>query len=140
MRPRLTSAVAMAALVALSAGCAPQASTQDSSGKFKGAQRQVATAVEDLSSAASKNDPGKICRDLLARSLADRLAAGGKGCNAAVESAIKNADSFDLAVSSVQITGDKATARVTSKIGTKKSRAATVQLVQERGGWRVAGF
>jgi hypothetical protein len=136
----LTVIAAAAAVAGLTAGCAPTpTSTKDSAGNFRGEQRLVANAVEDLQAAASKSDEGKICRDLLARSLADRLAARGNGCSAAVDAAIKDTDTFDLKVQSVQVTGTRATARVKMATGTR-DRSATVTLVRERGAWRIAGL
>jgi hypothetical protein len=138
MRCSPLAALAIAAVTGLTAGCAPTPSSDDSSGDFKGQQRLVANAVEDLQSAAADSDEGKICRDVLARSLADRLAARG-GCAKVVDGAIKDADTFDIAVQSVSITGDRATARVKSETGTK-DRIATLELVRERGAWRIAGL
>jgi hypothetical protein len=139
MRCSPLAALALAAVAGLAAGCAPTPSSKDSSGNFKGEQRLVANAVEDLQSAAADSDEGKICRDVLARSLADRLASRGGGCLKVVDEAIKDADTFDLAVQSVNITGGRATARVKSETGTK-DRVATLQLVRERGAWRIAAL
>jgi hypothetical protein len=133
------SVLAIAAAASLLAGCAGAPSSSTKGATFKGEQLRVSNAVEDLQSAAAKSDETKICRDLLARSLAGRLAARGGGCPQVVDAAIKDADTFDLAVQSVQITGDRATARVKSETGTK-DRVTTLQLVLERGAWRVAGF
>jgi hypothetical protein len=137
--PCRLSVLAVAAVTTLLAGCGASQSSSDTSGDFKGEQRRVAGAVEDLQSAAADSDEGKICRDLLARSLAERLAARGGGCPKVVDAAIKDADTFDVAVQTVTISGERATARVKSETGTK-DRTATLQLVRERGGWRLAGL
>jgi copper chaperone CopZ len=141
MTPRpLTVLLAALALAALAAGCAPQqSSSSDSVSKFNGDQRAVARSVEDLESAASDSDEAKLCTQVLARALTDRLAAAGGGCTNAVNAAIKDTDSLDMTVESVRVNGDRATARVKFETG-KNDRRGTVALVREGGRWRVAGF
>ena len=141
MTPRLPTAFLAAALAAAAlAGCAPQqASTSDKVSQFRGDQRAAAQAVEDLESAAQDGDEAKLCTQVLAKALADRLAAAGHGCAAAVNAAIKDTDSIDMTVESVRVDGDRATARVKFETG-KKDRRGTVALTREGGRWRVAGF
>jgi copper chaperone CopZ len=138
MTPRLP--IALLAAAALAAGCAPQqSSSSDKVSKFRGDQRAAAQAVEDLESAAQDGDEAKLCTQVLAKALADRLAASGDGCAAAVNAAIKDTDSIDMTVESVRVAGERATARVKFETG-KKDRRGTVALVREGGRWRVAGF
>ena len=132
--------IGLLAVLALVAGCAPQSSTtSDSAGDFRGAQRQAAQTIEDLESAASDGNQAKICRDLLSRALAGRLASGGRACPATVDAALKDTDSFGLTVESVRVNGDRATARVKLETGTN-DRRATISLVREGGRWRIAGL
>jgi hypothetical protein len=133
MRARAVMPAALA--VALVAGCASSGSV-DSSKDFRGEQRLVAATVEDLESAASDGDEGEICRELLARSLAGRLARAGRSCVQTVEDAIKDADSSDLTVRSVRINGTRATAAVKEDLG-DADRVATVRLVKEGRRWRI---
>jgi hypothetical protein len=127
---------AVLALGLLAGGCASSGSV-DSSKDFRGQQRLVAATVEDLESAASDGDEGKICRELLARSLSARLARSGRGCAQTVKDAVKDADSSDLAVRSVRIDGTRATAAVEEDLG-DADRMSTVGLVKEGGRWRIA--
>src|SRR4051812_24008598 len=132
MTPRPSTALLAAALAvaALAAGCAPQTSSSSNSvTKFRGDQRAAAQAVEDLQSAADDSNEAKICTQILARALADRLAAAGHGCPAAVDAATKDADSTDMTVESVRVDGDRATARVKFETG-KKDRVGTISLVR----------
>jgi hypothetical protein len=137
--PRPPLIALLAALGALLSGCAPQASTSNSASDFRGAQRQVAQAIEDLQSAGSDGDQARICRDLLSQELAGRLASGGRSCAANVDAALKDTDSFDLTVESVRVNGTQATARVKLETGTN-DRRATISLVREGGRWRIAGL
>jgi hypothetical protein len=133
-RSLLAPLVAAALVVA---GCGGQQGSEDTSDRFRGQQRLVANTVEDLQSAAEDSDEGKICRDLLARALADRLARGAGGCQATVAAALEDSDTNELDVRSVQITGERATARVRMETG-DRDRVTQVALVRERNGWRIA--
>ena len=127
-------------MAALAAGCAPQTtSSSNSVSKFRGDQRAVAQTVEDLQAAADDSDEAKICTQVLAKALADRLAAANHGCPTAVNEAIKDTDSTDMTVEAVRVTDNRATARVKFETG-KKDRRANIPLVREGGGWRIAGF
>jgi hypothetical protein len=142
MTPRPSAALFTVALAvaALAAGCAPQTSgSSNSVSKFRGDQRLAAQTVEDLQAAADDSDETEICRDLLARALADRLAAAGHGCPAVVNAALKDTDSTDMTVEAVRVNGDRATARVKFETG-KKDRRGTIPLVREGGRWRISGF
>jgi hypothetical protein len=135
-RPR-PAALVLLALAALLAGCAPGSGSGNSAGDFRGDQRAVATTVEDLEEAASDGDENRICRDLLAPGLVRRLSAH-RGCAAAVDAAIRNADTFAMDVESVRIAGNRATARVKFDTG-DRDRFGTVGLTRIRpnAGWRI---
>jgi hypothetical protein len=139
MPSRPAAALVIAALAALPAACAPGSGSDNSAGDFRGDQRAVTTAVEDLEKAAGDGDQAKICRDLLAPALVRRLASAGDGCPAAVDAAIKNTDTFAMDVQRVTISGDRATARVKFETG-DRDRTGSVGLsrVRPTAGWRIA--
>jgi hypothetical protein len=141
MTPRqpATALAAVATCAALIAGCAPTTSSNTKLSDFRGDQRAVAQAVVDFQSAANDGNEQRICRDLLAQSLASRLGARGRACPAAVHEAIRDADSLDMTVQSVSVDGQRASARVKLETG-DKDRTATLALVRERGTWRIAGL
>jgi hypothetical protein len=125
------------AAAGLATGCG--ASTSNSASDFSGVKKDVATTVDDLSSAAKKSDEAKICTDLLAPALIDTLRAADKNatCNTAINDAIKDADTFDMTVKSVDVTGDKATALVDSK---NKDANDTLALEKVGGRWKISSF
>jgi hypothetical protein len=140
LRPLLTLVTGALATAALAAGCAPSSqSSSNSTSKFQGDARLAAQAVEDLESAAKDDDDEKICTDLLARSLAGRLARSGHTCAATVDEAISDADSLGMTVEQVTVDGDKATARVRLDTG-KTDRRTTIQLVRENRRWKIASL
>jgi hypothetical protein len=131
--------IALVAAVLL-AGCAAQSSSNnDDTSQFKGDQRLVANTVEDFESAASKGDQDKICRDLLAKALADQYAQHGGTCAKVVDQTLKDTDSFDLTVEKVAIAGPQATATVKADRG-KKDLTQAITLVKQGAGWRISAF
>jgi Putative lumazine-binding len=124
------------AAAGLATGCG--ASGGNSAADFSGVKKDVATAVDDLESAAKNSDEAKICRDLLAPSLIDTLRAANKtSCDTAINDAIKDADTFDMTVKSVNVTGNTATAVVDSK---HKSANDTFKLENVGGRWKISSF
>jgi hypothetical protein len=137
--PRSLLAPLLAATVAL-AGCAGAPSSGSSStSKFKGDERLVANTVEDLESSSrpGRTDPGKICRDVLAVLLAQKFATAGGTCAKGVDSALKDADAYQLTVQKVAIDGATATAQVKTETG-KKDRIQTIALAKQGQGWRIS--
>jgi hypothetical protein len=118
--------------------------SKDSAKDFSGPQKAVAQAVEDLQSAGSKADADKICTKLLAPALVTKIKAASRGtCQQALKDALRDADSFDLEVKKVTITGKAASAVVVSKASatakdSEKDRTDTLRLVQDGGAWKIA--
>src|SRR3954451_1567090 len=119
------------------AGCG-QAAT--SSGKFKGAEKDVADTVEQLQTSAQSRKPKQICSDVLSRQLADKLKSGGSDCVDEMEKLTGDADDFELDVTDVTITGTTATARVKARRGTTKRALTTLALAREDGKWRLTSL
>lgn len=134
---------ALAATVVL-AGCAGAPSSGSSStAKFTGEERLVANTVEDLESAARPRgtNTGKICRDVLSAALARQLAARGGTCEKSVDSALKDADAYQLTVQDVAIRGNAATATVKVETGDKdRVQTITLQKGAPDQGWRISRF
>ena len=124
------------AAAGLATGCG--ASGSNSASDFSGVKKDVATTVDDLESAAKRSDEDKICRDLLAPSLIATLRAANKSsCNTAVNDAMKDADTFDMTVKSVNVTGSSATAVVDSK---HRSANDTFTFEKVGGSWKISSF
>ncbi|MCW2984620.1 MAG: nuclear transport factor 2 family protein [Conexibacter sp.] len=126
----------LAALPLVLSACGQSA--KDSAGDFQGDQKAVAQTVEDLQSAGRKADTGKICGDLLAPALVAKIKQASNGtCDKVLKDALSDADSFELQVKKVAISGNTATATVESDGGSKK-RTDTLQLVKDGGAWKIA--
>ena len=122
-------------LVLVLAGCAQQ---ETSTNDFKGAEKEVAAAVEDLQTNAQNRKPSEICTNNLSRELADRLKTGGSDCTSEMEKITRDADDFQLDVTDVAITGNTATASVKTRKGDDKDATVTFTLVKEGGDWRLS--
>ena len=121
-------------LVAVLAGCGGTAS---SAGDFEGAEQDVAETVEELEAAATNDEPLRVCEEVLARELTQRL-GGGTRCARAVETAFDRSDTYALDVQDVVVSGTTARARVES--GRDGERTETIQLVRQGDDWRISAL
>jgi hypothetical protein len=113
-------------------------SAKDSASDFQGDQKAVAETVEELQTASRKNDGAKICTTLLAPALVAQVKkASGGDCEKGIEDALSDADSFELQVQKVTISGNKASAVVKSE-GADEDRVDTLNLVKDGRVWKVA--
>jgi hypothetical protein len=115
-------------------------SSKDSAKDFRGEQKAVAQAVEDLQKAGSKRDAGKICSDLLAPALVTRIRQASSGtCDDVLKDALADADAFELQVQKVTIDGTKATAVVKSE-ASDQDRTDTLELQKVGTAWKIASL
>jgi hypothetical protein len=130
-----SSTVALLAAALGVAGCT--SSTGSSSGSFSGAQAEVAQVVSDLAKDGQRKDAQKICTEILARELVDKLNQAGTSCGQEMDKAIADADDFDLSVQKVSIQGSSATAVVRRG---KNGPTATFRFVREGKAWKATDF
>jgi hypothetical protein len=135
-RRALPSLIAAGALLA--GGCgATTSSDEEDPPVLRGEQQLVGQAIEDLQDAATEGDEERICRELLAKDLAERLGGTGQECEPTVRDALENTDTTDLTVRAVTVSGTTATARVEAERG-DADRVTTVGLVKEGARWRIS--
>jgi hypothetical protein len=124
-------------LVALAmVGCG-SAAPRDSAQDFKGEERAVAAAVEQLESAARSNKPATVCDKLLSDSLLETLEQQGTTCRTGVKEGFDDADSIDLTVEDVSISGDKATVKLVSGTGSDEKND-TLELERDGTDWKIS--
>jgi hypothetical protein len=140
MRCALAPIAVLASL--LLAGCGTGGSTANDSPEFQGEQKLVQNTVEDLQTAAKDRDGAQICRDLITAALQGEIAAqsaGGKGCVAAVDGAVKDTDAVDLTVRSVTVDGTKATAVVREDVSDDGDDVDRTLAFEKQGGrWKIS--
>ena len=132
---RLALALCVLSLALAACGAAPRDSTKG----FTGPERSVAATVEDLESAARKNETARVCTKLFSARLLASLKTKGTNCEAALEDAFRDADSLDLTVDDITIRGAIASAKVTSGTGSKK-RTDTLELEKAGATWRISSL
>jgi hypothetical protein len=130
---RLAVALVVLLLAAAAAGCA--ASSSSSSKNFQGTERDVATAIDDFSSAAKRKNEAKICDELLTKEFAQSLRSTGTDCETEISDAIADSDDYDLTVKDVSVSGPTATAVVENN-----DKTATMRLQKVGQDWRIAGL
>jgi Putative lumazine-binding len=123
-------------LLALAAAGCGVSSGSTSSNKFQGEQRLVANTIGDLQTAGKNGDQDKVCNELLARELAQKLG----DCPKVVDAALKDTDSFDMTVQSVRLQGTTAVAVVKSDRGKAPDETDTIRLVKQDGRWKIAAL
>jgi hypothetical protein len=133
----MRSLAALCLLALLLAGCG--AAPRDSAKDFKGDERNVADVVERLEKAARDDDPGIVCKTLLSSKLLAALRTQGTNCNTAVKEAFKDADSLDLTVEDVTISGATATAKVKYR-SLSKDKTTTLTLEREGSAWKISSL
>jgi hypothetical protein len=129
---RLAFALIALLLAAVAAGCAQSSS---SAGDFQGTERDVASAIDDFSSAASRKNEAKICDELLTKQLADSLKSTGTDCATEISDALADSDDYDLTVKDVTVSGPTATAVVENN-----DKTATLRLQKVGQDWRIASL
>jgi hypothetical protein len=115
-----------------------------STSSFKGEANAIAQTISNLQADVTAGDEQKICKNDLSSSLVTRLGATGsssaeKGCEQAIKSQLTEVDNPALTLTSVQVKGTTASARVKS-IYLGKTQFSTMTLVKEDGKWRVSGL
>lgn len=145
---RLRTAFAPVLLVGVLAvvvgGCAGQGSSKKSADAFTGSKQDVAQVVDELQSAAQKQDGKKVCKDLLAPALVTAAAKGGKTCKSVLNDNLSDADTYGLKVKAVTVTGATATAVVEADGGSgAKDTTSTFTFAKDpgaNGAWKISSF
>jgi len=100
----------------------------------------VAETLENYAVATRDKDYQKICDDLYAEDLLERVRAAGLPCEVALRTGLEDRQNPRLEVLGVEVNGDQALARVRSTAGGEVPSTDVVRLVKEDGRWRVASL
>ena len=139
-RCALVTTASRCALVTAALALAGCGQAQTSANDFKGSEKAVASAIEDLQSAAQNRKPADICSDVLSSDLADELKSAGSDCVREMERITGDADDFELEVTDVTVTGTTATAKVKARRGDRENAETTYTLVREDRDWRLSSL
>jgi hypothetical protein len=108
-----------------------------SSKSYTGSKKGVAEAISSFQSDATALDGGKICKELLAAPVVERLTEKGATCERSIKSALEEVDTYTVTVEEIEVNGSSATAKVKSTVYGKE-KAGTMSLVKEGGSWKVS--
>ncbi len=133
----MRAAAAFCLLAVMVAGCG--AAPQDSAEEFSGEQRAVAAVVERLEEAARDDEATVVCSRLLSDSLLETLRKQGTNCRTGVREAFRDADSLDLTVDDVEISGDNATAKVKHR-SRDGEKTATLEFERDGNAWKISSL
>ncbi|HWI07908.1 MAG TPA: hypothetical protein VNT54_10370 [Solirubrobacteraceae bacterium] len=134
----MRSALVLCVLALVLAACGSSA-PRDSAEEFKGPERAVAAAVEAMETAARDDDAAAMCTKLLSERLLSALERQGTNCTTAVREAFEDASSKELTVEDVTISGDRATAKVTSGSGSSE-KSDTLELERAGSAWKISSL
>lgn len=136
MSPKTTRIAAPLGALALALGIAACGNTTTSTGNYKGEKAKVAETISNLQKDATAMDAKKVCKNDLAAAVNKRLEAKGSTCVKALESQLKEIDTYSMTVESVSVKGSSATAEVKSTWAGKQ-KARTLTFVKEGGSWKL---
>lgn len=131
---RLPGVLIAAGLALCLAACG---STTSSSKSYKGEKQHVAEVISEFQSDATTRNAEKICKELLAASVHERLKANGSECEKAIKKQLEQVDSTSITVESIAIEGSTAKAQVKSTVYGKE-HPGTITLSKEKDSWRIS--
>ncbi len=103
-------------------------------------EQQVREAVDAFSKATAAKDYDKLCKQLLAPKLLEKVRQAGLPCEVALSKGLGDVKDPKVTIGQVTVNGDSATADVaTSAIGEAPSRD-TLKLTKIGGRWRIASL
>ena len=119
---------------AVLAGCG----TSTVSSRFTGTAHNAAQGVVDFMNDARNNDESKICANDLSSAAIGRFSNSvhGQSCTTSVHNTLNEISDFSFDIKSVNVTGNTATA-VVSSVYDGQTRNATLTLVNEQGRWKI---
>lgn len=131
IRPIITIGVALT--IASLAACGGGDDENSNADRFEGAEKQVATVVDDLQSASREADTKTICREIFTAAQATRIASdAGMSCESKAKQEIAVPDET-IEVQGLIVDGQTATARVKEQTG----KVSTLAFVKSDGAWRI---
>jgi hypothetical protein len=104
------------------------------------ASDQVKDKVQELASALSQQDYGRICDDVLAPSLVAHLTVHGIPCDQALRDGLGRVHNPVVSVGKVTVTRRRATAYTLTVASCQRASLDAVTLVDTKRGWRISSL
>jgi hypothetical protein len=122
--------------LALLAGCASGSDSEPQ--PIRGAPKEVADTVSRLDRATRARDYDEICRELFTRAARQRAGAGD--CSSLMRSAAEGVRRPRIRLVAIRVSGSRARARVRTRAAGQDMIEETIELVRERGRFRIASL
>jgi len=129
--PALTCLVALAL-----AGCGDKPAPK----KPVPPEQQVRTVIASFQSATQRKDYRRLCTQILAQELLDKIERANLACEQALKIGLQNVVNPQIALRSVEITNNRAVAQVRSSAQNQPALDGTLALIREVKGWKVASL
>jgi hypothetical protein len=104
------------------------------------ARGEVQAKVEQFVKAAAGRDYKTICDQVLAPALLQHLAAGGIGCEQAMQLAFGAVQSPALSIGRITVAGSRASAVTLSTAKGQQASLDAVELIKTGSGWRISSL
>ncbi len=127
--PALTCLVALAL-----AGCGDKPAPK----KPVPPEQQVRAVIASFQTATQKKDYRRLCTQVLAQELLDKIRRANLPCEQAVKVGLQNVVNPRIVVQSVEVTHNRAVAQVRSSADNQPALDGTLALIREVKGWKVA--
>jgi ketosteroid isomerase-like protein len=101
---------------------------------------QVRTTVREFAAATAAKDYQRLCDDLLAPSLIEKVKQAGLPCEVALEQGLGDVRSPQLTLGAIAVKGDTATADVRTTAAGQPPSRDTLKLQRVRGKWKIASL
>lgn len=103
-------------------------------------QQQVRGAIARFVQASASGDYESLCAKLLSGELVAKIRSVGVPCELAVRTGLEDVTEPRLRIGSVYVDGDHASVMVRSWAKGQDASTDVLELVRERGSWRVASL
>jgi len=101
---------------------------------------QVRTTVEAFGQATAAKDYQRLCDDLLAPKLIEKVESVGLPCEVALKQGLGDVKAPALTIGAIAVDGDNATAQVNSTAQGQAPSKDTLKLQRVSGQWRIASL
>jgi hypothetical protein len=103
-------------------------------------QDRVRATVDAFRKATAAKDYDKLCKQILAPALVEKIKAAGLPCEVALEKGLGSVKDPKVSIGAIAVHGDTATANVLTTAEGEKPSRDTLKLTKVDGEWRLASL
>jgi hypothetical protein len=103
-------------------------------------EEQVRTTVGDFGRATAAKDYGRLCDEILAPQLVDKVTQVGLPCETALRRGLGRVRDPHLTIGRVQVDGDRASAEIRTSAAGEQPSKDTLKLVNVNGTWKISSL